>query len=492
MKRPNLLYIFPDQFRQMSLGFWNNLLFKHHCSGEPDPVHTPNLDQFAQQATIWPNAVSNCPVCSPHRGSLFTGQYPNKSGVPLNCHSNRVISNLEQTTTCLTDILAQSGYHVGYIGKWHLDLPTPNAPDKPGEYVDPNTPAWDSYTEPQRRHGIHYWYGYGTFDEHRNPHYYDTEGTRHEPKMWSAQHEADKAIEYLNNHHGEREPDSPFALFLSMNPPHSPYQSLDDCRKEDLAVYANKPDEYLLVRDNADVTLDKASSARYYFANVTGVDKEFGRVIEALKEIGEWDNTVIIFTSDHGETLCSQGLTDAKNVIYDEAFLVPFLIKNVGQQMPEIVTTTLNSPDILPTILETLKLSAYIPNNIDGVSRATALHQQQHESHQPNHSLYIRNLDGETDSIDRIISYFPQSRGIRTQRYTLSLEINRNHELCNILMFDNKQDPYQQNNIALTSQPKLAQDLLTRLAHELTRIDDPWAEDKILSELLPYPNTEEL
>ncbi len=492
MKKPNLVYVFPDQFRQMSLGLWNNPLFKNYCSGQPDPVYTPNLDQFAQQAYILPNAVSNCPVCSPHRGSLFTGQYPNKSGVPLNCNSERVISNLEQETTCLTDVLAQSGYHVGYIGKWHLDLPTPNAPDKPGQFVDTRLPAWDSYTEPQRRHGIHYWYGYGTFDEHRNPHYYDTHGVRHEPKVWSAEHEADKAIEYLKNTNGERDESSPFALFLSMNPPHSPYESLDDCREEDLALYADKPNEFLLVRDNVDMELNKAESARYYFANVSGVDKEFGRVVQTLKDIGEWENTVIVFTSDHGETLCSQGITDAKNVIYEEAFLVPYLMKLPGQQTPQVVTESLNSPDIFPTILDVLGLTAHCPPRLGGESRAQALTENYPNSAESIGSLYIRNLDGDKDQDGNVISYFAQSRGFRTERYTLSLEVDRDYQLTEILLFDNQTDPYQLNNLAFSSQPKLAEQLLSRLASELVRIQDPWAKEKILPDLLPYPNTKEL
>jgi len=492
MKKPNLLYVFPDQFRQMSLGLWNNPLFNNYCSGQPDPVYTPNLDQLAQQAYILPNAVSNCPVCSPHRGSLFTGQYPNNSGVPLNCNSERVISNLEQETKCLTDVLAQSGYHVGYIGKWHLDLPTRNAPDKPGQFVDTRLPAWDSYTEPQRRHGIHYWYGYGTFDEHCNPHYYDTNGVRHEPKVWSAEHEADKAIEYLKNTNGERDESSPFALFLSMNPPHSPYESLEDCREEDLALYADKPNEFLLVRDNVDMQLDKADSVRYYFANVSGVDKEFGRVVQTLKDIGEWENTVVVFTSDHGETLCSQGLTDAKNVIYEEAFLVPYLIKLPGQQIPHVVTKSLNSPDIFPTILDVLGLSAHCPSGLDGESRAQALTENSPNSAESIGSLYIRNLDGDKDQDGNVINYFAQSRGIRTERYTLCLEVNREYKLTEILLFDNQADPYQLNNIAFSSQPKLAKQLLSRLTRELIRIQDPWAKQKVLPDLLPYPNTEEL
>ncbi len=491
MKKNNLLYVFPDQFRQMSLGLWNHSLFKNYCSGNPDPVHTPNLDQFAQQAFILPNAVSNCPVCSPHRGSLFTGQYPNKSGVPLNCNSERIISNLDERTTCLTDVLAESGYQVGYIGKWHLDFPLPNAPDKPGEFVDPNIPAWDSYTEPQRRHGIHYWYGYGTFDEHCNPHYYDTGGIRHEPKIWSAEYEADKAIEYLQNKNGERDSEAPFALFLSMNPPHSPYDSLEDCREQDLALYSDKSDESLLIRANANIALEKAKSARYYFANVSGVDREFGRVIQTLKEINEWDNTVVVFTSDHGETLCSQGITDAKNVVYEEAFLVPFLMKTASQKTPHISITPLNSPDIFPTILDELDLGGLCPADIAGISRSKAIRDINAIGSNSNCSLYIRNLDGKIDEQGQVISYFPESRGIRTERYTFTLEIDRNYKLKSILLFDNQNDPYQLINIAWPSSDSLSQELLSELATELARIEDPWAEERILNDILPYPHTQD-
>nr|QIH44555.1 sulfatase [Vibrio ziniensis] len=490
MNKPNLLYIFPDQFRQMSMSLWNELLFNKHCSGVPDPVYTPNLDSFSQQAYLLPNAVSNCPVCSPHRGSLFTGQYPNKSGVPLNCNSDRIISNLPINITCFTDILAQSGYHVGYIGKWHLDLPTPNAPDRPGEYVDPSVPAWDSYTELARRHGIHYWYGYGTFDNHHNPHYYDTHGVRYEPHTWSAEHEAEKAISYLKNEFGEREVGQPFALFVSMNPPHSPYQSLNDCREQDLKLYEKFIDEQLLVRDNANLDLDKASSARYYFANVSGVDQQFGRIIQALKDIGEWDNTIVVFTSDHGETLCSHGLTDAKNVIYEEAFLVPFLIKDIGQSLPIVSSTFLNSADIMPTVLEMLGLKERLPSGITGQSKAPFILDNT-RSEAPTCALYIRNLDGDKDDNGKVISYFPQSRGIRTDRYTFALTIDRDMNLDDMLLFDYKTDPYQLADISWQCSASLAKELLTLLAAELSRIDDPWAQQRILDELLPYPNSKE-
>ncbi|HGF7478844.1 TPA: sulfatase [Vibrio mimicus] len=487
MKKPNLLYVFPDQWRVMALGIWQHAAYRPFCSGVPDPVFTPVLDNFIQQATLLTHAVSNCPLCSPHRGSLFTGQYPNKSGVPLNCHSLRTISNLPTEAECFTDVLSQSGYHIGYIGKWHLDYPTPNAPDKPGSYVEEQFPVWDSYTEPERRHHIDYWYGYGTFDEHRNPHYYDTQGKRHQPKTWSAEHEADKAIAYLLNQHGERDAQKPFALFVSMNPPHSPYNSVNDCRESDLALYQAASNQELLIRQNADASISKADSARYYFANISGVDKEIGRIFQALEEIGEWDNTVVVFTSDHGETLCSHSLSDAKNVIYDEALRVPFVIKTGHQQQSTISQTLLSSPDIMPTILGLLGVPMADPLSIDGRDLSCVITQPLAHPASPDCALYLRNQDGEKNALGEVIAYFPQSRGIRTLRYTLALEINRQAELIATQLFDNQTDPYQLTNLPFEPQDPFVKPLLQLMAEELHRIQDPWAEQGILASLLPYP-----
>ncbi|MGD8171358.1 sulfatase family protein [Vibrio sp. TRT 21S02] len=485
-KKPNLLYVFPDQFRLMSLGIWQQAQYQTLLAGKGDPVITPNLDAFAQHATLLPNAVSNCPVCSPHRGSLMTGQFPAKSGVPLNCNSQRVQSELPQTAFCFTDALAQAGYDVGYIGKWHLDLPTANDPINPGRYVDPNRPAWDSYTEPQRRHGIHYWYGYGTFDQHCNPHYYDTLGNRYEPRKWSAEHEADKAISYLQNQQNQRDSNKPFALFVSMNPPHSPYSSLQDCREEDWQHYQHRDAEQLLVRDNADARMDKANSAAYYFANVTGVDKEFGRIVDALKKIGEWDNTVIVFTSDHGETLCSHALEDAKNCIYNEAFSVPFLLKTAQQKESKHHPAFLSSADIMPTLLATMGLQETWPDDIDGRDLSSALLDPANFTSFPDCALYLRNVDGPTDQDGKVNDYFPISRGIKTASHTLALEIDGNYHLSRSLLFDDQQDPYQMNNLPFQPDSPTVRRLLRALAEELVRTEDPWASQQVLGHLLPY------
>lgn len=136
---PNLVYVFPDEFRQQALGFMGQ-----------DPVVTPNLDAFARESLVLTQAVSNCPICSPYRGMLFTGKYPISNGVVTNCYSETIPYGIElkDTERCLTDVLHDAGYHQGYIGKFHLHLPKEaHIPYTEGWRGEPGEGTfWDSYT----------------------------------------------------------------------------------------------------------------------------------------------------------------------------------------------------------------------------------------------------------------------------------------------------------------------------------------------------------
>ena len=83
-EQPNIIYVFPDQFRNQAMGFWGETGFRDKVNFRNDPVHTPRINSFAREALVLTSAMSNCPLSSPHRGSLLTGMYPNKSGIPLN------------------------------------------------------------------------------------------------------------------------------------------------------------------------------------------------------------------------------------------------------------------------------------------------------------------------------------------------------------------------------------------------------------------------
>ena len=187
-RRPNLLLFFPDQMRRHAMGF----------TGQ-DPVATPNMDRFAGQGLYLPQATSTFPLCTPWRGMMMTSRYPHETGLVNNSNSGRPTVHLRREERCLTDVLHEQGYHVGYIGKWHLT--TPHQPFLPDPSHDDGL-AWDEFTPPEDRHGIDHWYGYNAYDDHVRPRYWATHAERDEYRYadeWSPQHEADRIVEYLEN-----------------------------------------------------------------------------------------------------------------------------------------------------------------------------------------------------------------------------------------------------------------------------------------------------
>lgn len=483
VQAPNILYVFPDQFRASALAFWNEPEYAGYVGWQADPVHTPNLDRFASESVVLNSAVSTCPLSSPHRGIFLTGMYPERNGVTLNCMNLRPESTLNPEAICISDVLKESGYFCGYIGKLHAETPMKNDPANPGHYVNGDHPVWDAYTPPERRHGYDWWYSYGTHDVHKDPHYWDTDGVRHDPHEYSVRHETDKAIEFLRNENGERDAGKPFFLTVAYNPPHSPYRSMEDCMEEDYALYADMGYDELYVRPNADTTLSKAPSIRYYFANVTGVDREFGRLLAELKRLGLDKNTIVVFTSDHGETMCSHGTLDPKNSIWAESYSVPFIIRYPGKIRHRVDSTMLSTPDIMPTLLGLAGLEDRIPASVEGHDLSPVFLEDGRACQKPESTLYIRNLDGEKDSNGIVHGIFPQARGVQTDRYTMEISVNRDFSLRSVLLYDNEADPYQMNNIPYKDHPELFGALCEALASKLQEADDIWYRDRIMQRL---------
>lgn len=483
-KQPNVVYVFPDQFRNQALEFWNETGFKEKVNFTPDPVHTPHLNRFAKESFVLTSAVSNCPLSSPHRGMLLTGMYPDGSGVPLNCNNNRPISSLNIGAVTISDVFSKSGYDCAYIGKYHVDFPTPNDPQNQGHYVEDANPVWDAYTPPEHRHGFNYWYSYGTFDVHKHPHYWDTEGNRQDIEVWSPTHEADKAIAYLKNEWNERDGEKPFFLMVSMNPPHSPYHSLEDCMEEDYNLYKDVPIRELLIRPNANLEMEKAADSRFYFSSITGIDREFGRIMAALKELGLDENTIVIFTSDHGETMCSQGVDDPKNTPYTESLNVPFMVRYPDKIKPYTTPLLLSTPDIMPTVLGLCGLHKDIPQSVQGRDLSPVFYRKTNKY--PKAALYIQNMDGEKSPEGIVLSYFPSSRGIKTDRYTLAIYIDKEKNMKKTLWFDDVADPYQMNNLDINPHSGAFKQLCKQLAALLKETNDPWYRERILPEMVPY------
>lgn len=457
-KAPNLLIVFPDQMRAHSQGFMNE-----------DPVLTPVLDRFADESLVLTEAASNYPVCSPFRAMLMTGKYPHANGVLANCNTNGTEHGyeLDQEERCWSDILQEKGYSLGYIGKWHLD-----GPYKPYIKSSNNNEdfAWNEWCSPERRHGFDYWYAYGTYDQHMNPMYWATDAGRDEARwvdQWGPEHEADQAIRYIRNTGGTyRNPDMPFALVVSMNPPHMPYDQLPDHYVE---RYGDKTLEDLCNRPNIPPAGTRwgdyyRKNIRNYLAMTTGVDEQFGRILSALKEQGMEEDTIVLFTSDHGNCL---GIHDqiSKNNHYEESMRIPFMLRWPGQIQPRQDDLLLSVPDIYPTLLGLMGFTDSVPTGVQGRSHAGLFRKESGE--RPDSQPYIWVPYGQPAW---------GRRGVRTHSHTLMFSHMPEQENETVL-HDNQKDRFQLTNLA-DSDPGLVDRLREKmLISWLEATGDPWLQN---------------
>ncbi|MEG2063039.1 MAG: sulfatase-like hydrolase/transferase [Kiritimatiellia bacterium] len=478
--RPNLLIVFPDQMRGQAMGFMNM-----------DPVRTPRLDAFAQQSYVFTQAVSNYPVCSPFRGILMSGALPWVNGVTTNCVATDQTPSVElrEDLPCWSDVLHNAGYDQYYIGKWHLDAP--HRPWIP-TYNNAGATKWNEWCPPQRRHGFNRWYAYGTYDSHLKPMYWETEAARDGFKyvpQWGPEHEADKAIAFL-----KETKKAPFTLVVSMNPPHTGYELVPQ-RYYDL--YKNLPPESF-IRGGAVPPKGTARGdyfrkfAPYYFAAITGVDEQFGRILDALKATGHEQDTIVLFCSDHGCCLGAHGLL-AKNNPYEESMRIPCLIRWQGHITPKMNSTDLvDSFDLAPTLLGLLN-QPIPPTMIGRNLTPTLLGEKKQPLNTPCLYLHLGNVDA-IDAIPGTPLSTPPStlpervpsnnlqyahsrtgrRGLRGTQYKIIFAVTEQPTVLNVTLFDLRADPDERENLA-TRLPEKVASLRAELKSRLVQLHDPFA-----------------
>lgn len=457
-KRPlNLLVVFPDEMRAQAQQFMGM-----------DPVLTPHLDRFARQSCVMRQAVANYPLCTPARAMFMTGQYPIRSGMVGNCqdYSAMVGVDLARSAVCWSDVLKSRGYATGYIGKWHLDAP--HAPFVDSYNNPPNGAKWNEFTPPERRHGFDFWYSYGTYDLHMTPMYWTNASTRDTPvrvRQWGPEHEADLAIRYLKNDGGKmRETGKPFALVVSMNPPHSPY---DQVPQRYLDLYKGRSSRELNPHPSVDWDKhyedDKGpKNAKSYFASVSGIDEQFGRIMAALDEAGLSDNTLVVFFSDHGCNLGAHG-EHTKNNPFEESMRIPMMLRLPGIIAPHMDDALMSLPDLYPTMLALLGHKQAIPITVEGSDLSERVKTGKGDS--PSSQLYYRIPYG--------LHAFGM-RGVRTARHTLVLNRRDKQPTLGYQLYDNLHDPLQMTNIAPSNMPLVEQLVSSELTPWLERTQDPW------------------
>lgn len=457
--KTNLLYVFADQWRYHAMGYLNM-----------DQTVTPNIDPFAASSLRFTNAYSTFPLCSPHRASLMTGKYPFNVGMWTNCKvglEEKIM--LKPQETCIGNVLKENGYQTGYIGKWHLDASELNFSSHPKSGAQ----GWDAYTPPgERRQGFDYWLSYGACDEHLDPHYWQENEEQIKPGKWSAEFETDKAIEYMED---RKEDEEPFALFLSYNPPHLPYELVPDQYYEkfkDLEVrYRENVPEHMRQKGGLLET-----QTRQYFSAVHGIDEQFGRILKYLKDNHMEENTIVVLSADHGEMLGSHGLM-SKNVWYEESIHIPLMIRQTGRIMPGEQEAIFASPDHMPTLLELLDLP--IPETCQGYSHGKSILGE--EQNLPSDML-ICSYPGGAEMVkafsDRGLTHKAYGwRGIKNKRYTYVV-INGYEpgEEQRELLYDRITDPFEMKPKVIKSDCK-EEDILKyreRLKYYLNLTEDPF------------------
>lgn len=330
----SVVFVFADQMHAFAMG----------CAGNVD-IRTPNLDRLAADGMLFGNCYSTAPLCTPYRASLFTGRYCLQNGTLAN---NEPILPGERT---LADAFADGGFEASYVGKWHLG-------------------ASGSVAVPQDlRGGFRRFLGYQCYNDYfHEVAFFDEQGRRREAAGHRTDATTDLAIERLGEIAGR-----PFLMVVSYQNPHYPEQPAPDyealyrdavitrrpnCREIDPYTRTFSPPR----AGPADPTWqryhdDLNEYLRLYYAMVSQLDANVGRLLEALDRMGLADSTAFFFTSDHGDMQGSHGLKN-KSAIYEESARVPLIARVPGGLAGLRTDALCSTVDLMPTMLELAGLPA--------------------------------------------------------------------------------------------------------------------------------------
>ena len=338
-RQPNILFILTDQQRRDSLAAYGN-----------DWIEAPNIDGLAQRSIVFDNAYVTQPVCTPSRASIMTGMYPQSTGligngIHLRADTPTIAEMISEDYLCAhygkwhlgNDLVPQHGFEVWRsIEDWHLNAGTTTR--KEHRFLESDYNAWllSHGVEPPSGQSYETWF--------------PTAGLSAEQTQ--AGYLGDEASRFIREHAESQHRDRPFMLFTSFFEPHPPYTGplnglYDPASLPVGPAFMQHPEGGSLVNrlraehylsgglnplaekggDIHDTTNEEGwrKLRSQYFANVTLVDRNVGRILSALEESGQADNTIIVFTSEHGEMAGDHGMLE-KRSMYEEATRVPLFI----------------------------------------------------------------------------------------------------------------------------------------------------------------------
>jgi arylsulfatase A-like enzyme len=327
-RKPNLLFVLASQWRAQTLS----------SAGDPD-LKAPHLARLAAQGAHFSRAYASNPASSPSRTSVLTGQFPHMCKMP---HNDLQLAEDEPT---MAGHMKKAGYATGYIGLWRLD-----GEEQPG-FVPPGP----------RRHGFDYWAAFNRgYSYYKSTYFRDTP----EPLVregFEPDYQTDLAIDFIRQNKSK-----PFYLFVSWGPPHPPRTPPGRVR----SLY--EPAKFRL-RPN--VPSGYAAQARKgclgYYGLCSALDENLGRLMRALDESGLGEDTILVFTSDHGDMLGSHGL-ESGDVPFEESARVPLLMRYPRALKGGVTNDLLvSNVDYLPTLLALCGIES--PEGVQGQDLSEAI-----------------------------------------------------------------------------------------------------------------------
>lgn len=406
------------------------------CQGAED-LRTPHIDALFADSLKLNRLYANCPVCSPTRASVLTGCYPDRVGVPgvIRTHATNSWGYFAPREKTLANRLQDYGYRTAAIGKWHLGLREENHPQRHGfdDFKGFLGDMMDDYFN-HLRHGNNYMRDGVT----------EIDPTGHATDLFSQW-----SVEFIEQQ--SRSGVQPWFLYLAYNAPHTPIQPPDDWLQR---VKARQPD----------ITERRAALV----ALIEHMDAGIGRVIAALKQSGQYENTMIVFTSDNGGQVnvgANNGpLRDGKQSMYEGGLRIPGSIRIPGRTRTATATDEICvTMDFAPTILEAV--GAPSEGDFDGWSLTPLVENPQAEL--PPREVYFIRREG----------------GQRYAGLTIEAVLREPFKLVHNLptaefeLFNLEQDPQESNNLA-TSQPRQLREMISRLQVHLQRGGEvPWQKE---------------
>ena len=472
-KRPNVVVLMSDQQRLDTVS----------CYGLNDICKTPHIDALAARGVRFDTAFTPTAICSPARASFYTGLYPHKHGVTANglC--------IDEGVRGVNHYLAEAGYRCGYAGKWHVDEETgPSSYGFIGQdfmgYAFPGSdllPGLQFGAKPRGHNPYADYLKERGFDpppavSHR---YVGTNPSNQAQEMF-ALHEgpAESCIEYFVAEEANRvldqlaSGDEPFFLWANFWGPHSPslvpepYFSLYDPRDIPehpgyAETFAGKPYRQQLIEKLwglGDYGWEgfQEIGARY-FGHCTLLDAMVGRVVAHLEKLGVLDNTIIVYTADHGDCMGAHRLIEKGEFMYDEIYRIPLVIAHPECQAPGTACNEfVYLQEIMLSALDAAGLA--VPDALDGESFLPAIEGKPY--HNGREEVYC--------VFDRHFTVANQ-RMVRTRTHQFTFNSGDPGEL-----YDLAEDPYQlDNRYGDPAYEDVRQDLIGRMDSYMSELNDP-------------------